>query len=95
MNPKQRQRNNMPLYVYKCGACDSEFNCMHSIKTTINICSLCNAVDNLSRIPQMVSFGVTSATDKKEVGDVVNEHIEEAKQQLSEEKEKLKQDYKP
>lgn len=87
----------MPLYVYRCGACSGEFNSMHSMKTTINVCSLCKVADNLSRIPQVVSFGKQETTaDGKKTGEVVKDHIEQTQKEVKEEKERLKtKDYKP
>ena len=85
----------MPLYVYQCGACGGQFNSMHSIQVSVTVCSLCGVEDNLSRIPQMISFGKKKSTDDKKVGDVVKEHIEETKEEVAKEKEKLKQEYNP
>jgi len=87
----------MPLYVYKCGACGGEFPIMHSMRVNVNVCSLCKASDNLSRIPQTVSFGKQETTDDgKKTGEVVKEHIEQTQKEVKEEKEKLKsKDYKP
>ena len=85
----------MPLYVYKCGACGGEFPVMHSMRVTVSVCTLCKVEDNLSRIPQMVSFGKTEFTESKKTGEVVKEHIEEARQDVKEEKEKLKKEFEP
>ncbi len=85
----------MPLYVYQCGACGGQFNSMHSIQTTVTVCALCGVEDNLRRVPQMISFGRKKSADNKKVGDVVNDHIEEAREEVAKEKEKMKQEYKP
>ena len=87
----------MPLYVYKCGACGGQFNSMHSMRVTVSVCALCGVEDNLSRIPQTISFGSkkTNEGDKK-TGDVVKDHIEQTQQEVKEEKDKLKsKEYKP
>ena len=87
----------MPLYVYKCGSCGGQFNSMHSMNVTVNKCALCGVEDNLSRIPQMISFGSKKTnTDGKKTGEVVKEHIEQTQKEVKEEKERLKsKDYKP
>ena len=68
---------------------------MHSIAERLTNCDKCNSVDSLIRIPShFASFNTQEST--KNAGDLVKEKIEEFRQDLEEEKEKMKsQEYEP
>jgi putative FmdB family regulatory protein len=76
----------MPRYVYRCEGCNITFQKAHSIKEKLTDCEKCGIEGSLSRIPSMPF--VFSEADRP--GKLVDEHIEEAKKELMEEKENLK-----
>ena len=77
----------MPKYFYKCEKCDEELETYHSIKTVLESCPVCHEA-TLVRVPQLIFLKKEINTTKK-VGSVVSGHIEEAKQDLKKEKQKL------
>ena len=76
----------MPRYAYCCEECGVTFQKAHSIKVKLTDCEECDAEDSLRRIPSMPF--VFHETDRP--GKLVDEHIEEAKRELMEEKENLR-----
>ena len=83
----------MPRYVYKCSACDETFMTMHSITATLEVCERCEAEGTLTRIPSSVFVTTTRINEetKQKAGDLVKQKIEEFKQDLKEEKRRLKE----
>ena len=80
----------MPRYDYKCSECLSIFTVRHSIKELIDECKECGSKDVVEKIP--ASF---LTIKKKKAGKIVKNHIEEAKQELKQEKKNLqRQEYK-
>ena len=86
----------MPKYVYKCKKCDSYFEIVHGMNETHNLCLECGDRDNLIKVPQMpfVHKQLRTKANSKPCK-IVKEHIEQAKKEVSEQKRKLKEDYKP
>ena len=84
----------MPKYLYKCESCKEMFLAYHLMGENIEICEKCGNKGSLRRVP---SFPVRLNKNKKEkkVGEVVNSHIKEAKEEVEKEKEEMKKDYKP
>ena len=81
----------MPTYVYKCSDCGFIFESNHSIKEKLRDCQSCNIVDSLKRLPS--SFSVKKATESAgtaKAGDLTKEKINEFKQELKDQKKKLK-----
>jgi len=76
----------MPRYAYRCEGCNITFQKAHSIKEKLTDCEECDTEGSLRRIPSMpfVFFETARA------GKLVDEHIEEAKKELMEEKKNLK-----
>tara|TARA_Y100000296_G_C5110130_1_gene224714 strand:+ start:267 stop:512 length:246 start_codon:yes stop_codon:yes gene_type:complete len=80
----------MPRYEYKCSECLGVFTARHSIKETISECKECGSPGTIKKIP--TSF---LTIKKEETGKIVKNHIEEAKQDLRQEKRNLQaQEYK-
>ena len=80
----------MPKYAYRCKDCDSYFEVRHSMSERLEWCDDCNS-NSLTRVPQMPFVLKTKKTNnKRKVGELVKEYIEEAKNELSGEKEILK-----
>jgi putative FmdB family regulatory protein len=85
----------MPKYAYRCDECENEFEIYHSISDKLKDCKSCNSIQSLIRIPS-VTISVVKKDNKLKIGEVVNSHIEDARQELKKEKEKLKKvTYKP
>ena len=83
----------MPRYAYRCKECDHFFEVTHPMSEKRKDCPSCDTNDSLSRVPNNV---VKKVTRTKKVGDIVNAHIEEVKQEVKEEKERIrKEEYKP
>ena len=83
----------MPNYVYKCISCEKTVNIFHSFSDKPTDCGLCGAVGSLQRdysTPFNVSNKPTSS--KPAAGHVVRQHIEEAKEEIKKEKERLERE---
>jgi|10_taG_2_1085330.scaffolds.fasta_scaffold09592_5 putative FmdB family regulatory protein len=86
----------MPLYSYRCGACDHTFDEFHSIKEVRTDCCECKTERSLQRIIQEFLNLKKLDAERKEAGSLVKNCIEETKREMNEEKEKLsKQEYNP
>tara|TARA_R110002074_G_scaffold12366_2_gene45283 strand:+ start:1450 stop:1713 length:264 start_codon:yes stop_codon:yes gene_type:complete len=83
----------MPNYVYKCISCEKTVNIFHSFSDKPTDCGLCNASDSLRR-DYTAPFNISSkpVDIKKEVGQTVREHIEEAREDIKQEKEKFQRE---
>jgi predicted nucleic acid-binding Zn ribbon protein len=88
----------MPLYVYFCEKCEKELKAFHSIKEKYITCHEiddCELSGTLTRVPSNFSTKIKKE-DKRKVGSIVHEFIENNKEDLKKEKETLRdQEYKP
>ena len=82
----------MPRYTYRCDECEEVFEVNHSMSIKLKDCQLCESLDSLIRVPSstFITTNVISTKDNKKVGDVVKNHIEEAKKELKSEQQRLK-----
>ena len=80
----------MPRYTYRCDSCEEQFQEFHLISETLTICKLCDAENCLVRIPQLVG----SIKKTNNAGNIINTFIEDAKREVKEEKERLKEEFK-
>ena len=80
----------MPRYIYKCQNCEVVFQTIHSIKEKLKDCEACEEEDTLVRIPSMPMV-LTKKEDKqkRQVGSLVKEYIENVKEDLKDEKREL------
>lgn len=76
----------MPKYCYKCNDCNVSFEVRHSMSFTDQKCIECKS-DNIFKVPQILDLKKT--TNKSRVGKVVDEYIQNAKQDLKREKSDL------
>ena len=78
----------MPKYVYNCKECDGNFEIVHGMTEFQQECELCSVSGFLVRIPQMpfIKTFDSNQTQKKKVGSLVNESIEENARILKEQK---------
>jgi len=77
----------MPTYKYKCKKCENVFEKNHSMSEHLTDCEYCDTIESLVRVP----FSIATTYKDGKVGKVVNEHIQEAKKDLEEEKMKIKE----
>jgi putative FmdB family regulatory protein len=79
----------MPSYVYECSDCREIIEVFHSMSDEKTDCETCGAENTLNKIPEVPIY-----VKKKTAGKVVKEHIEDAKQQIREEKRSMSKEYK-
>ncbi len=79
----------MPSYVYECGECGEVIEVFHSMSDELTDCELCKSENTLRKIPEVPIY-----VKSKNAGNVVKQHIEDAKQQVRKEKEHMRKDYK-
>ena len=85
----------MPKYIYQCSGCAQTFEAFHSFNEKYETCSdidaQCGCAPNCSimRIPQEINY-MKKKEQKTKVGDLVKQHIEEAKKEVKEYKEEIK-----
>ena len=80
----------MPIYTYKCESCEGVFEVFHLMNDTLDICSLCEEVGVIEKIPSMLVGKLSSVPKKQKVGDVVENYIKDAKREIEQEKKTLK-----
>ena len=78
----------MPKYSYKCANCGEISIFFHSMKETRDTCNNCNTSGFLTRIPS--NFSLENKAEKQKIGAVVKQSIEEFREDLAFEREKLK-----
>ena len=76
----------MPKYNYKCKSCEYVFEAVHTMSERLTYCEKCDTLDSLSKIPANIAV---QYRDNKS-GKLVEEYIRETKQEVAEEKERLK-----
>ena len=81
----------MPRYTYHCNTCEETFNVTHSMSEEYESRDECGDKCELEKIPSnLIVLSNTTVVDNKKVGQVVNKSIEESRQELKEEKRKLR-----
>ena len=78
----------MPRYVYKCDECHEEFMVFHLISEDLEKKEGCSNSCNLHRIPQLTRDPKKAKRRIKKVGQVVNEYIEEVRNDIARERDK-------
>ena len=78
----------MPRYDYKCSKCGQINTFFHSMGEKKETCEICNTSGCLTRVPS--KFILFENKNNQKVGTVVKESIEEFREDLALEKEKLK-----
>ncbi len=78
----------MPSYVYECSDCRDVTEVFHSMSEERTDCETCGAENTLNKIPEVPIY-----LKKNDAGNIVKQHIEEAKQQVREDKERMTKDY--
>ena len=78
----------MPSYVYECSKCNDVTEVFHSMSEDRTDCEACGGQNTLNKIPEVPIYLKSNTAGK-----VVKQHIEDAKQQVREDKEQMKKDY--
>ena len=78
----------MPSYVYECSKCGEVVEVFHSMSEEWTDCEACGEQNALNKIPEVPIYLKSNTAGK-----VVKQHIEDAKQQVREDKEQMKKDY--
>ena len=84
----------MPKYIYFCEWCEFSFEISHSLQKTLTICENCGWNGSLVRKPSEIFLTKkhTKMNGNSKAGAVVEEAIEEAKQELKIDKTNLKKE---
>ena len=86
----------MPRYLYRCAKCEFLFEKVHSITEKLTDCEQCETENSLKRLPS--SFRLVnklhSNNNTTRPGQVVKDHIEEARRDIEEQKKEMVEDYK-
>ena len=77
----------MPRYIYKCKTCTREFEVFHGMSEKLENCEECSGV--LFRVPS-TTFTTTKTNATEKPGQMVKEFIQDAKEEIEAEKEKMK-----
>ncbi len=78
----------MPSYVYECSECGEVLEVFHSMSDELSDCEICGRENSLNKIPEVPIY-----VKNKSAGNIVKQHIEDAKKQIRQEKEEMKKDY--
>ena len=85
----------MPRYQYRCSACEEAFMFIHLMDEKLEKCKLCGTIGTLTKIYSTIRK-TTVEPKKEKVGQTVKDYIEDTKQEVKKEKERLKkEEYKP
>lgn len=83
----------MPNYVYHCEKCDNIFEYYHGMKEKKTECEVCKE-QTLLKLPHF--SGTIKKENKQKAGSIVENYIEETREEIKREKEQLKNtEYKP
>ena len=77
----------MPRYAYQCRACTHEFEVFHGMSEKLESCEECSGT--LFRVPS-TTFTTTKTNAAEKPGQMVKEFIQDAKEEIEAEKEKMK-----
>tara|TARA_R110000744_G_scaffold90507_6_gene175676 strand:- start:433 stop:672 length:240 start_codon:yes stop_codon:yes gene_type:complete len=78
----------MPSYVYECSDCKEITEVFHSMSERRTDCDTCGTENTLNRIPEVPIY-----LKKNTSGNVVKQHIEDAKRQVKEDKQDMRKDH--
>ncbi len=77
----------MPNYVYKCTSCEQVVDIFHSFSESPTDCELCGAENSLKRdYSTPFNFGGSTKSAKTKPGQIVNEFIEQTREEVKKEK---------
>ena len=83
----------MPQYLYKCVSCQEQNYILHSMSERSYDCPWCGANNTLVKIPAKFNFVKNTGNSSKKVGSVVDNSIQEFKEDLKQEKKSMKEEF--
>lgn len=78
----------MPLYEYYCTSCQNKFSIFLSMTEECHNCKMCDSEDVI-KVVSSISNKIDKSKYRSKVGDLVNTHIEDARQEIKKEKKKM------
>jgi putative FmdB family regulatory protein len=83
----------MPRYSYRCDSCGGVFETHHSMSEDLEDCVICSANGSLFRLPsEFTTASPSRRASEQPVGTTVREFIESSREDLKEEKDKIKKE---
>tara|TARA_R110002020_G_scaffold63360_2_gene169187 strand:- start:109 stop:366 length:258 start_codon:yes stop_codon:yes gene_type:complete len=83
----------VPKYAYKCKECDHSFEAIHGMFVKLQNCDECVTDGSLFRIPSMAYSTKSKVSTENKTGKLVKDFILDAKQEVKEEKKKMKEEF--
>ena len=80
----------MPKYAYECQNCIHAFEIYHSMSEKLLDCPECQITGSLAKIPSLTQSFADKEKKSSKPGKIVNSYIQDAKQELKKQKQKLK-----
>ena len=80
----------MPRYAYRCLECNAEFLTIHSSEEKLDVCQECKKPGTLIKLLTTPSYAFKKKHNIKKTGQVTEEFIEEAQQDLKKQRDELK-----
>jgi len=77
----------MPRYAYHCEKCDGVFEYYHTLSEKKTQCEVCKE-QTLLKVPHF--SGIVKKENKQKVGSIVDNYIQETREEIKQEKQKLK-----
>jgi|TARA_Y100000310_G_C20689619_1_gene821359 hypothetical protein len=84
----------MPKYLYHCSNCDERFLVFHLMSENLERREDCENECKLKKLP-LFPVNFNKSKKEKKIGEVVNSHIEETKEDIRKQKEELRKNYNP
>ena len=81
----------MPKYTYKCKECDHAFEVVHGMFVKLQRCDECAGDGSLFRVPSVAYSTKNKPSSDKKTGELVKEFIHDVKQEVKEEKSRMKE----
>ena len=79
----------MPTYTYRCDQCDIVFDKFHSMSETVEACESCGSKVK-RQLGSLTNIRRPASRNSTKPGSIVKKHIEEMKQDLKQERERIK-----
>ena len=78
----------MPIYIYECLGCEEQFKVSHGMTEDYEKCDSCES-DDIRRVPTLFTNLTKKHIIKNRTGDLTKEFIENAKEELRQERKEL------
>jgi len=79
----------VPTYIYRCKDCSETFEVRHSMSEKCNFCNFCKG-ENIFKVPYVSLKKVSTERKSKTPGKIVDEYIQKTKEDVREEKKRMK-----